>query len=116
MKPKPKPPQSQATDLTPAQKRAIDMVLSYAADDDYLEIMEANRRSNEDAAAKELDRLAIEFAAQETERRRLWGKKFPRVLGQKPDEPATNAIHPVKPTSTKINRRRPSAHRDKKAR
>ena len=60
--------------------------------EEYLIDCEQRRRNQEEMAVVELDRMAIEMAAREADRKRLWGKKFPRVLGQKPDEP----INPVK--------------------
>jgi len=74
-------------------------VLAYAQSDNSLEALEAQRREAEKVAAAELDRLALDLAEKEAERRKLWGNKFPRVLGQKPEEPGKThppTIHPVK--------------------
>lgn len=106
-------------DLTPDQMRLVKRVLAYAGSDDSLEALESYRREAEKVASAELDRLALELAEKEAERRKLWGKKFPRVLGQKPDEPdktSSPAIHPVKSTDVKLNRRLPSVRHEKKAR
>jgi len=95
---KPKKPVTE--DLTREQKRVINMVLTYASQDTYLEDCEKQRRAQEAAAADDFERAAREWEVREAERKRLWGKKFPRVLGQKPDEP----INPVKSGKTLAKR------------
>jgi hypothetical protein len=53
-------------------------------------------RSNQRAlACREMNKMAEQFAKDDQERRRLWGDKFPKVLGEKPpDKP--KSINQVK--------------------
>lgn len=51
-----------------------------------LEHLQAERQRERDKACRELDEMAKQFAREDEERRRLWGTKFPRRLGDKPPE------------------------------
>lgn len=51
-----------------------------------LEQMQVERQKEVDEANRQFDLLAEELAEQEAERKRLWGNRYPRVLGQKPGE------------------------------
>lgn len=57
-----------------------------------LQSLHEQERSNACAA---MDEMAKQFAREDAERKKLWGNKFPRVLGQKPEE-ASKPINPVK--------------------
>lgn len=52
-----------------------------------LEQLQAERDRERELACRELDEMAVLFARQTAERKKLWGNKFPRVLGQKPPVP-----------------------------
>lgn len=60
-----------------------------------LEHLQAERQRERDKACRELDEMAKLFTRQDAERKKLWGTKFPRVLGQKPPEDS-KPINPVK--------------------
>jgi hypothetical protein len=86
-------PSELPTELPTEQTRLVNRLLAYVnMDDNSLDFLQAQRRQAEILAGQEMDRMADELAVKEAERKRLWGNKFPRVLGQKPDEP----INPVK--------------------
>lgn len=51
-----------------------------------LEALQSQHNLERELACKEMDQMAEMFAKQDTERKKLWGNKFPRVLGQKPSE------------------------------
>jgi hypothetical protein len=60
-----------------------------------LEALQFQHDLERELACKELDQMAKLFAYQDAERKKLWGNKFPRVLGQKPPE-ESKSINPVK--------------------
>lgn len=60
-----------------------------------LEALQIQHDQERELACKELDQMAEMFARQDAERKKLWGTKFPRVLGQKPSEDS-KSINPVK--------------------
>jgi len=93
-------------DLTPDQMRLVKRVLAYAQSDNSLEALEAQRREAEKVAAAELDRLALDLAEKEAERRKLWGNKFPRVPGQKPEE-TSNPVKTGKGKAKTLVKRNP---------
>lgn len=51
-----------------------------------LEQLQAQHDLERQQACDEMDKMAVEFAAAEKKRKKLWGNKFPRVLGAKPPE------------------------------
>ena len=51
-----------------------------------LEALQAQHDLERQLACRELDEMAKQFAREDEERRRLWGTKFPRRLGDKPPE------------------------------
>lgn len=61
-----------------------------------LEALQAVRQMEREVACRQLDALADQLAEEDAERRRLWGNKFPRVRGAKPEP-----VHPVKGKSAK---------------
>jgi hypothetical protein len=72
-----------------------------------LEQLQAERDRERELACRELDEMAKLFARQTVERKKLWGNKFPRVLGQKPPEPSKTEkpFNPVKAGKTKKRRK-----------
>lgn len=74
--------------------------------DDYLEKMESARQQQEQEACKNLELMAQEVSTREAERKLLWGNKFPRVLGQKPNPPVNPVKTPVKTRAKRAGRRR----------
>lgn len=62
-----------------------------------LESLQAQRDAEHKLYCQELESLAKLFIQQDAERKRLWGTKYPRVLGQKPPEDS-KPINPVKKT------------------
>ena len=63
-----------------------------------LEALQAQHDLERQLACRELDEMAKQFAREDEERRRLWGTKFPRRLGDKPPEngKSSKSINPVK--------------------
>lgn len=68
-------------------EEAIRLLEQYPANEPVtLEGLQAIRQAERDRACAELDKMAEQFKREDEERRRLWGNKFPRVLGAKPPE------------------------------
>lgn len=52
-----------------------------------LDDLQAEHEYERSIACKELDEMAKQFFREDAERKRLWGNKYPPVLGAKPPEP-----------------------------
>lgn len=73
---------------------------------------ENKRQKDIDDANAHLEVLAQELEDRENERRRLWGNRFPLVLGQKPEESAVEAQERLEGRSRK-KPGRPSGSKNK---
>ena len=60
-----------------------------------LEALQQQHDLERELACRELDKMAKQFAREDRERKKLWGTKFPRVLGENPPE-KSKTINPVK--------------------
>ena len=90
----PKPSQSELDDLLAKIEGLPGLTL-----EDFQSLHEQERKQ----ACLAMDEMAKQFAREDAERKKLWGTKFPRVLGQKPPE-KTKPINPVKSRKPKTNR------------
>jgi hypothetical protein len=87
-------------ELPPEIEKAIKLVESLPSGGISLEELQAQRALEREHNCLALEQLARDLARQEAERKRLWGNKFPRVLGARPPE-KTDPVNPVKPSRKK---------------
>lgn len=83
---KPKPVIDYATasglDLTPEQAEFVNQIMA----EDPREVLFELEREEEKLANIQFEEIRLELLSQDAERKRLWGNKYPRKLGQKPGE------------------------------
>lgn len=77
---------------------------------DPREVMYQLEREARKLANKQFEELRIEIQEKEAERRRLWGSKYPRVLGQKPGDDEKEKINRTeRPKTPKVPQTTPKA-------
>jgi hypothetical protein len=78
---------------TPSVEEAIALIQSIPGNEKFvtLEALQSQHDLERELACRELDQMAKQFAREDAERKKLWGTKFPRRLGDKPE-----TINPVK--------------------
>lgn len=86
--------------LSPAIERAMAEFESLTKTGSTLEELQAVRDNEKLVACRELDAMAELFKKQDEERKRLWGNKYPREVGDKPPQPLP-PVHPVKKAKKK---------------
>lgn len=84
----------------PSIDEAIDLVSSVPGCGTFstLKALQATRAQERELACREMDAMAKQFAQEDAARKKLWGNKFPRRLGDKPLEKGKSgkSINPVK--------------------
>ena len=65
-----------------------------------LESLQAIHEQERQQACAAMDEMAKQFAREDAKRKKLWGNKYPRVLGQKPAE-SPKPVNPVKRKTVK---------------
>lgn len=73
----------------------LDNLLAQIGPNITLEALQTIHDQERARACHELDEMAKQFAREDTKRKKLWGNKFPRRLGDVPPE-LVKPINPVK--------------------
>lgn len=76
--------------LSPESKRIVrilDSALTATTPLDYEAILASHDRQADDAWRRLTVTMRNEFRKADEERKKLWGKKFPRYVGEKPPKP-----------------------------
>ncbi len=88
--------QESYSDYTLLGAKSTEDLISKAFDlEAQLENAHFAAEQDREMACREMDEMAKEFRRQDEERRRLWGNKYPPVLGAKPPE-KVESVNPVK--------------------
>lgn len=87
----------------------LDNLLAQIGPSITLEALQAIHDQERARACHELDEMAKQFAREDAQRKKLWGNKFPRVLGAKPPSDG-KSINQVKGKKSKTRRTSDKAH------
>ncbi len=92
--------------LNPESKRIVrllDNAIAAMTIPDYEAILAENDRQADEAWKRLTVTMRDEFRRADEERRRIWGKKFPRFVGEKPSkpEPKPETGKPKKPKTSR---------------